>query len=437
VRQKSVGLVVVVRVQQSNKCLDRQPEQRQHEQQQQDQYQQQRRVREVVAARPPENRGPPNRLSAPEFFGDKRMMQRGVPPDLLERLFRAWRSCVAGKPQIKRSAFCLHYEDQLVALAADLRAGTWRPGISQIFVVTTPKPREVIAASLRDRVVHHLLYQHMEAYWERRFLPNSYACRVGKGPLQASKDFRAWVLRRQRGGGAANLWTLKVDIANFFPTIDQHVLFGILLRHVTNEFWLGLCEQIVFHDPTRTGSHQIRSPRGLWKVLPRHKSLFNAPAGKGLPIGNLTSQFFANIYLNELDQYIAREIRKDCRVLFWQRYVDDLLFVSEDRRALVDVAARADGFLRQRLLMELNPTKTVLQPFARGVDHLGWFHKESCVRLRNRVKRDLVQWVEGLARVNDVMPYGLRPWHDGGRLGYLKHGDTGRPRESLIERSGV
>ena len=143
-------------------------------------------------------------------------MQRGVPPDLLERLFRAWRSCVAGKPQIKRSVFCLHCEDQLVALAADLSAGTWRPGISQIFVVTTPKPREVIAASLRDRVVHHLLYQHMESYWEKRFVPNSYACRVGKGPLRASMDFREWVRRRRSGGGTARLWTLKIDIANFF-----------------------------------------------------------------------------------------------------------------------------------------------------------------------------------------------------------------------------
>src|SRR5690606_13286633 len=120
------------------------------------------------------------------------------------------------------------YEKTIHNLALDIQNRTYRPGLSNIFVVTYPKAREVIAANLRDRIVHHFLYNYMSPYWERRFAHGSYACRPKKGPLKASNDLRLFIEKHQRGTGGKPLWYLKIDLQNFFPSIDHRILYGII-----------------------------------------------------------------------------------------------------------------------------------------------------------------------------------------------------------------
>ena len=228
--------------------------------------------------------------------------------DLYKALIKAYERCLENKPHVKKTSFHLTFEKTIHGLALEIQNRTYHPGLSNIFVVTHPKPREVIAANLRDRIVHHYIHGYMSPHWEKRFVPNSYACRVGKGPLKAGEDLRRFINRHQHRGGAP-LFYLKLDVQNFFPSIDLEVLYAVIAKHLENPQFLWLCKTVIFHRATLKGNFKLTSPKELWQRLPRYKSLFAAPLGKGLPIGNLTSQFFANIYMNQLDQFIAHRLK--------------------------------------------------------------------------------------------------------------------------------
>ena len=216
-------------------------------------------------------------------------------PALHQALLDAYARCLARKPRLKNRRFHVMHERVIHQLALDIENRSYRPTIPNIFVVTKPKYREVIAAHLRDRIVHHVIYHYMAPYWERRFVPQSFACRPGKGPLAAVQD-RERFIRGYYRRSTRPLHYLKVDVQSFFPSIDHGVLWEILDRHLEHPLYRYLCKTVLDHRATDAGCYQLTSPGYLWDHLPRHKSLFYAPPGKGLPIGNLTSQFFANIY---------------------------------------------------------------------------------------------------------------------------------------------
>jgi RNA-directed DNA polymerase len=286
-------------------------------------------------------------------------------PFTFQQLVLAYLACRRSKRNSASAlAFEARLEHHLCALHDELASGAWRPARSICFVVTHPKPREVWAATFRDRVVHHLLYAHIAPRFEAAFSADSCACIPGRGTLYAARR-----LEHQVRGATAN-WArpahyLQCDLANFFVAIDKAVLREQLHLRVHEPWWRWLTDTVLMHDP-RT-DYELRGNSRLLQRVPPHKSLFNAPAATGLPIGNLSSQFFANVYLDALDQHVKHRLRAPRYV----RYVDDFVLVHQSAEQLRawhdDIAA----FLPERLHAHLNPRKTVLQPAARGIRFVG------------------------------------------------------------------
>jgi len=236
-------------------------------------------------------------------------------PHLYKKLLACYQQCLKNKRHLKKTRFHLHHEFMINQLAIDIYNNTYSPVKSSVFVVLNPKPREVIASDLRDRIVHHYIYDYMEKYWERRFVANSYACRPGKGPLKATIDLRNFIKAHKHGSRGRDLWYLKVDVRSFFSSIDKNILFGLITKHLKNKRMLMLCERTLFNNPVRKGGFKITCPKEFWQHVPKHKSLFFAPPDKGLPIGNLSSQFWANIYMNVFDQWVARRFKNKIRLV--------------------------------------------------------------------------------------------------------------------------
>jgi len=285
-------------------------------------------------------------------------------PNLFASLVEAYLDCRRTKRNSASAlAFEAHLERNLIDLHDELVAGAYRPGTSVCFVVMRPKPREVWAAQFRDRIVHHLLYNNIAPRFLAGFTADTCACIPGRGTLYAARRLEHQVR------SATQNWSwpasyLKCDLANFFVSIDKHVLLAQLQCRVHEPDWMALAELILMHDPR--GDVIMRSRPDELARVPAHKSLFNAPAGHGLPIGNLSSQFFANVLLDEFDQDVKHQLRAPHYV----RYVDDFVLVHESAAWLHEAHGRVEAKLDE-LHLQLNPRKTILQPVDRGVDFVG------------------------------------------------------------------
>ncbi|MGY1448749.1 RNA-directed DNA polymerase [Pseudomonas chlororaphis] len=290
--------------------------------------------------------------------------ESSVAPFQFEDLVQAYYDCRRRK---RNTASARRYEQDmeinLLELYDDLIAGTYRPGRSICFVVTRPKAREVWAADFRDRIVHHLLYNHIGPRIERSFIADSCACIPGRGTLYAAKRLESKI-RSASQNWSRPCWYLKLDLANFFVSIDKRVLAWQLAARIKEPWWLALAEQILMHDPRE--NYEVRSPANLFNRVPQHKRLTAQSAHLGLPIGNLSSQFFANVYLDALDQFAKHHLKAKHYI----RYVDDFVFLHESPQQLNEWLARVEAFL-PNLGARLNPTKTILQPVDRGVDFVG------------------------------------------------------------------
>jgi retron-type reverse transcriptase len=261
-------------------------------------------------------------------------------------------------------AFEVSLERNLVALADDLRVGAYRPGRSICFVITHPKAREVWAADFRDRIVHHLLYNRIGPAIQASFIADSCACIAGRGTAYAVRRLEAKV-RSITENWSRPAYYLKCDLANFFVSIDKSVLREQIARRVKSAWWMNLAEMILMHDPRE--NYQLQATPELMARVPMHKRLTSQPAHLGLPIGNLSSQFFANIYLNALDQHVKHQLR----ARHYVRYVDDFIILHRSKDYLVKALAAIEQFLSEKLHARLNPTKTILQPVDRGIDFVG------------------------------------------------------------------
>ena len=285
-------------------------------------------------------------------------------PYQFQDLVQAYYDCRRSKRNSDSAlAFEMNLEQNLIQLHDDLIAGTYQPGRSICFVVTRPKAREVWAAAFRDRVVHHLLYNHVAPRFYASFIADSCACIPGRGTLYAAKRLESKI-RSASENWSKPVFYLKCDLANFFVAIDKQVLRRQLAAKITEPWWLALAEQILMHDPRE--NFETRSPRHLFGRVPQHKRLTAQPAHLGLPIGNLSSQFFANVYLDALDQFAKHRLRAKHYI----RYVDDFVFLHESPQQLNVWHAEVETFLLT-LGARLNPTKTILQPVDRGVDFVG------------------------------------------------------------------
>ncbi len=215
-----------------------------------------------------------------------------------ESVYKAYLDCRRRKRgTINALRFEYRLLDNLFSLASELQKGAYRPSRSVCFVTMTPKLREIFAADFRDRVVHHLLVRELEKVWEPRFIHDSYACRVGKGIHTAVKQLQSFMLRATKNQKEAAFF-LQLDIRSFFTSIDKDILFSMFTRSVQSEALLSLLSEIIFHDCTE--DYIFKGDQHMLRKIPAQKSLFGSGKDKGLPIGNLTSQFFANVYLHEL-----------------------------------------------------------------------------------------------------------------------------------------
>ncbi len=297
----------------------------------------------------------------------------------LENLARQYVACRRNK---RNTANALRFEARqelnLLALRDDLVSRSYEPTRSVCFFVRRPKLREVFAADFRDRVVHHVLVSHLEQTWEPVFIHDSYACRKGKGVHKAVARLQQF-MRQATANGTCEAFALHLDIRNYFMTIDKHRLFAMLDAKLQDDDARWLTRKLVFHDCTVAPA--LKGDPRLIERLPPHKTLFRAPPGKGLPIGNLNSQFFANVYLNALDQFAKHELK--CR--WYLRYCDDFVLLAHSHEQLLDWRERIREFLADRLMLELNDARERLRPVADGVDFLGYIVRPFHLLVRRRV----------------------------------------------------
>lgn len=291
---------------------------------------------------------------------------RSATPDFtFNELTHAYFDCRRTKRNTASAlAFEEHLEHNLRDLYDALVDGRYTPGRSICFVITRPRPREVWAAEFRDRIVHHLLHNRIAPRFYRRFIADSCACIPGRGTLYAAQRLESKV-RSITQNWSRPAYYLKLDLANFFVSIDKNILRELLARHISEPWWMALAETILFHDPRL--NYELHGTPDLLERVPPHKRLTSHPSHHGLPIGNLSSQFFANVYLDELDQFVKH--RLGCR--HYIRYVDDFLLLHESAQWLNDARHQIEDMLEKVLAVRLNPTKTILQPIERGVDFVG------------------------------------------------------------------
>lgn len=297
----------------------------------------------------------------------------------LEQIEKAYQACRRRK---RGTINALRFESKLLDNLCDLRDElqnrTYHPSSSICFVQKRPKLREIFAADFRDRVVHHLLVGYLEPIFEKIFIHDSFACRTGKG-VHAGVGRLHSFLNRVTQNGTQRAWYVKMDVAGFFMNVDKAVLLRLLEKKIKRPDVRWLIRTVLEHDCTQ--DYHFKGPPGLLEKIPSHKTLFKVDSGKGLPIGNLTSQFFANVYLNELDQFVKRQLK--CR--YYIRYCDDFLLLHASREQLADWRKAIETFLREKLLLNLNTSQDRLAPVANGIDFLGYVVRRRYILVRQRV----------------------------------------------------
>ena len=279
-------------------------------------------------------------------------------------------------------------EQNLRQLANELYSRTYRPQPSTCFIIEDPKKREVFAARFRDRIVHHLYYNYTHELFERTFIADSYSCIKKRGTHYGIARLEKHI-RQESLNYTEKAYILKMDISGYFMRINRQLLLEICQKHLAKmrnhpvaknnpetwdnridfDFISYLSEVIIMLNPIEN-CRMVGSPAD-WRNLPRNKSLFNSPAGCGLPIGNLTSQLFSNVYMGEFDQFVKRRLK--CR--HYGRYVDDFFIVSADRQWLCSQIPIITDFLERNLELSVNQGKTRICDSQHGVEFLGAYLK--------------------------------------------------------------
>lgn len=304
----------------------------------------------------------------------------------VENLLEAWREFLKGKRNKKDvQEFQLCLMDNILDLHADLKNKTYRHGGYHAFNISDPKPRHIHKAIVRDRLLHHALFRKLYPFFDTKFIADSYSCRKNKGTHKALNRFRSFVYKASRNN-TRTVWVLKCDIKKFFASIDHAILFKILKRNILDNDILWLLQRVV--------------------------SSFNSGmTGKGLPLGNLTSQLLVNIYMNEFDQFVKHILK----VKYYIRYADDFVILHHNKNHLLDVVKEIFNFLSEQLVLSLHPKKTHIKTLNSGIDFLGWVHffdhRVSRTATRRRMFKKL--------RQDTVQPESIQSY-----LGLLRYGNA-------------
>ncbi len=304
----------------------------------------------------------------------------------MENLLDSWQEFLRGKRRRKDVAdFTLHFMDHIFELHQELKERTYRHGGYESFKINDPKPRDIHKASVRDRLVHHAIYRMLYSHFDPAFIHDSYSCRRDKGTHRAINRFREYGRKISQNGTRA-CWVLKGDIRKFFASINHAILKRILAKYMADGRILWLLDQII-------DSFSIEGRHGI-----------------GLPLGNLTSQLLVNVYMDEFDQFMKRELHARCYI----RYADDFVVLNENREQLEVSIPPIAQFLENELNLTLHPDKLFIKTLASGVDFLGWVHFPHHRVLRTSTRKRMFRNLSGTPTPESVTSY----------LGLISHGNT-------------
>jgi RNA-directed DNA polymerase len=282
----------------------------------------------------------------------------------LENLFLAWQEFKKGKGKKKDVIeFEFNLEDNIFRLHWLLKNNYYRHDKYQCFSICDPKPRKIHKASVRDRILHHAVFRVLYPIFDPAFIYDSYSCRLNKGTHRGVSRLGQFAERAGRYY-QKNCFILKCDISKFFASIDHDILKNLIRRRIPDARALKLLDIIIDSYNNKKFEHK-----------------------KGVPLGNLTSQLFANIYLDELDKFIKHRLK----VRFYLRYTDDFIMVHPDRNYLEDAIPEIAEFLKKDLKLDLHPQKVTIRKFRQGVDFLGYVTLPYYKILRTKTKKRMLK----------------------------------------------
>lgn len=303
--------------------------------------------------------------------------------------------------------FANNLEENLIQIQNELIYKTYEIGRYREFYVHEPKKRLIMALPFRDRVVQWAIYRVIEPIFEPQFIQDSYACRKGKGVMHAIDRLQYWMRKMDRSHKKP--YYLKLDISKYFYRVDHDILLSIINRKIKDHDLLWLLEKIIRSEDTKFG-------------IPLGDHYFEKEriGGVGMPIGNLVSQLFANVYLNELDQFAKHELRLHNYI----RYMDDIIILHESKEELWKVLEEIDLFVKSELNLQLN-NKTRISPQSTGVEFVGYrtwsthrkLRKSTTHKMRKRLKSLKKMYSKGEVTLDEIKPV-LASY-----LGLMKHGN--------------
>jgi RNA-directed DNA polymerase len=383
----------------------------------------------------------------------------------LDNLLIAWQEFLCGKKNKKDTQeFGRNLMHNIIALHNDLKNKTYKHGEYKSFKISDPKPRDIHNSSVRDRLLHHAIYRVLYPHFDKKFVHDSYSCRLGKGTHIANERFRYFAGKVSKNY-TRSCWVLKCDIRKFFANIDHKILTEILERNIEDkdiyppsfvipaeagelgegpkrkdgggrtESWSGdfLAEKYsgLQSENTDLDSREYTRMTGEDKSLIKNDTIlllkevvgsFNTKDREnvGLPLGNLTSQLLVNIYMNEFDQFVKHELKEK----YYIRYADDFVFMSENKTHFEKLISKILLFLQKELKLEIHPDKLYIKTLSSGLDFLGWIHFLKHKVLRTTTKKRMFR--------NIIKKEGKKETTQS-YLGMLKHGNTNKLKEEIYK----
>lgn len=328
-----------------------------------------------------------------------------------ENLFLAWDNFKIGKQKKKDvQQFEWELETNIFQLHRELRGRSYRHSSYKSFYIRDPKQRHIHKAEVRDRILHHAVFAVLNPIFEPTFIPYSFSCRIGKGTHKGVSALNHFI-RKVGKNYSQHCFILKCDIRKFFGTVDHEILMSKLKQRIKDENAVWLLKEII----NSFSSEQ--------------SDIFTT---RGLPIGNLTSQLFANIYLNELDQFVKNELR----LKYYARYTDDFVIVGDTNKELESILLKVGSFLKNNLLLELHPKKIVINKYSQGVDFLGYIVLPHYQLLRTKTKKRIFKKLKmriDQYRAGEIDKKSLNQSLQS-YLGVLSHADTYKLNEKIINQ---
>jgi retron-type reverse transcriptase len=331
--------------------------------------------------------------------------------NLFEAYYKARRN---KRNSINQLKFEINYEQELFKLYEEIKNKTYKVGKSIAFIINKPVQREIFAASFRDRVVHHLIFNYINPILEPQFIQNSYSCRKGKGTLYGINQASSY-LKEVSKNYTKDAYILKLDVKGYFMNINKNLLMQKLRNMISQEAFKHLIQtdtqnkieddidfdtlfylinEVIFNNPVLNCS--IKGSLSDWDSLPDSKSLFKSKENCGLPIGNLTSQLFSNVYLNDFDHYVTKKLN----IKYYGRYVDDFFIFTNNKPKLKSLIHHLQQHMKNNFGLQIHPKKIYLQHYTKGMAFLGAYIKPYRIYIGNRSK---IQFKNKLSKITTYL----------------------------------